>query len=131
MSPQALDDVTCGGAGYRADGSWTPEMPDWVIPHAAAAAAAGGPSMTPAFSATAAAAAAAAAGGGGAQQQPPQRSGIWNGMVHPLTGMRIAGVFWYQGEANTDQPETYACRFPAGGSKAVHSHRHHIYVKLS
>ncbi|GIW78046.1 MAG: hypothetical protein KatS3mg104_3109 [Phycisphaerae bacterium] len=28
-------------------------------------------------------------------------------MIHPLTGLSIAGVIWYQGESNTDNPREY------------------------
>jgi len=38
---------------------------------------------------------------------------LFNGMVHPLLSMRFKAVFWYQGEANSHQPDSYACRFPA------------------
>ena len=38
---------------------------------------------------------------------------LWNGMIHPLVPMRFLGVIWYQGEANDDDPVSYACRFPA------------------
>lgn len=32
---------------------------------------------------------------------------IFNGMVAPFLGLRIAGVVWYQGESNTDSPFAY------------------------
>ena len=38
---------------------------------------------------------------------------LWNGMLHPLLAMRLAGVVWYQGESNSVDPAAYACRFPA------------------
>ena len=34
-------------------------------------------------------------------------------MIHPFSPMRIAGIVWYQGEANYENPSSYACRFPA------------------
>lgn len=34
-------------------------------------------------------------------------SGLYNGMIYPLTNYRIKGVIWYQGEANTSKPEYY------------------------
>lgn len=43
----------------------------------------------------------------------PKPSELWNAMIHPLLPMRFAGVLWYQGEANADDPISYACRFPA------------------
>jgi sialate O-acetylesterase len=36
---------------------------------------------------------------------PP--AALFNGMIHPLTGLRIKGVLWYQGEANAGQPTVY------------------------
>jgi sialate O-acetylesterase len=38
---------------------------------------------------------------------------LWNGMIHPLLPMRLAGALWYQGESNADNATSYACRFPA------------------
>ena len=32
----------------------------------------------------------------------------YNGMIAPLTSFSIAGVLWYQGEANVDAPDCYA-----------------------
>ena len=40
-------------------------------------------------------------------------SKIWNGMIHPFLPMRFKGVVWYQGESNSQNPTSYACRFPA------------------
>jgi sialate O-acetylesterase len=34
-------------------------------------------------------------------------------MIHPLLPMRFSGAIWYQGEANSDDAVSYACRFPA------------------
>lgn len=31
----------------------------------------------------------------------------WNGMVAPLTGIRLRGIAWYQGESNTSRADTY------------------------
>jgi sialate O-acetylesterase len=44
---------------------------------------------------------------------PPKPTELWNAMIHPLLPMRFAGVLWYQGEANANDPVSYACRFPA------------------
>ncbi len=33
---------------------------------------------------------------------------LFNGMIAPLTGLRIKGAVWYQGESNSGQPEVYA-----------------------
>lgn len=32
---------------------------------------------------------------------------LYNGMVHPFLGFTIKGCLWYQGESNTDRPESY------------------------
>lgn len=39
-------------------------------------------------------------------------SNLYNAMVHPFTTTPIAGVIWYQGEANAWNPEEYAVSFP-------------------
>ncbi|RZK76035.1 MAG: sialate O-acetylesterase, partial [Pedobacter sp.] len=41
----------------------------------------------------------------GSSGKPSAPAVLWNAMVHPLAGYRIAGAFWYQGESNT---ETYS-----------------------
>lgn len=40
-------------------------------------------------------------------------TGLFNGMISPLTNYTIKGVLWYQGESNTDKPQEYAELFPA------------------
>jgi sialate O-acetylesterase len=40
-------------------------------------------------------------------------TGLYNGMIAPLTSYTIKGVIWYQGESNTDRPKEYASLFPA------------------
>jgi len=38
----------------------------------------------------------------------PSKPGVvYNSMIAPLLPFRIAGVIWYQGEGNTDSPESY------------------------
>ncbi len=37
---------------------------------------------------------------------------LFNAMINPLIPYSIKGVIWYQGEANTDNPEEYATLFP-------------------
>jgi sialate O-acetylesterase len=49
-------------------------------------------------------------GGGGIGVDSTQ---LWNAMIYPLLPMRFVGVVWYQGEANSDDATSYACRFPA------------------
>ena len=36
---------------------------------------------------------------------------FYNGMIHPLEGYTLKGFLWYQGEANINEPYTYADRF--------------------
>lgn len=33
---------------------------------------------------------------------------LWNGMIAPLTSLKIKGFLWYQGETNTHNPDYYA-----------------------
>jgi sialate O-acetylesterase len=40
-------------------------------------------------------------------------SGLFNGMIMPLTPYAIRGAIWYQGEANTDRPQQYRKLLPA------------------
>jgi sialate O-acetylesterase len=40
-------------------------------------------------------------------------TGLFNGMIAPLTNYSIKGVIWYQGESNTGRPEEYRTLFPA------------------
>jgi sialate O-acetylesterase len=39
--------------------------------------------------------------------------GLYNAMIAPLLNMKIKGVLWYQGEANTYNAKEYAKTFPA------------------
>lgn len=41
------------------------------------------------------------------------QTALYNGMIAPITGYGIRGCLWYQGEANTDAPDSYAKLFPA------------------
>jgi sialate O-acetylesterase len=38
---------------------------------------------------------------------------VYNAMLHPLIPYGCRGIVWYQGEANSDQPELYAASLPA------------------
>lgn len=38
---------------------------------------------------------------------------LFNAMIHPLVPYTMKGAIWYQGEANTGDPEAYAALFPA------------------
>nr|MDA3833404.1 beta galactosidase jelly roll domain-containing protein [Spirochaetales bacterium] len=40
-------------------------------------------------------------------------TGLFNGMIAPLTNYAIKGVIWYQGESNANRPDEYARLFPA------------------
>ena len=40
-------------------------------------------------------------------------TGLFNGMISPLTNYAIKGVVWYQGESNAERPDEYAGLFPA------------------
>lgn len=42
-----------------------------------------------------------------------QPSGLFNGMVAPLTAAAVRGVIWYQGESNVGRSDEYAELFPA------------------
>lgn len=39
-------------------------------------------------------------------------TGLYNGMIAPLTNYAIKGVIWYQGEGNTGKPVEYESLFP-------------------
>lgn len=38
---------------------------------------------------------------------------LYNAMVHPWKGFPVKGILWYQGEANTPDPQLYKKLFPA------------------
>jgi len=44
---------------------------------------------------------------------PTQPGRIYNAMIHPMIPFKIAGAIWYQGEANTGDPENYEQLLPA------------------
>jgi sialate O-acetylesterase len=44
---------------------------------------------------------------------PVEPSVIYNSMIYSLINYKIAGTIWYQGEANTEQPEEYGKLFSA------------------
>lgn len=45
---------------------------------------------------------------------PKKPTTLFNAMIHPLVGLKIQGVLWYQGESNVRrQPEAYSQLFPA------------------
>jgi sialate O-acetylesterase len=44
---------------------------------------------------------------------PNTPAGLFNGMIAPLTPLRVRGVVWYQGEADAARAFTYRTLFPA------------------
>ena len=44
---------------------------------------------------------------------PQMPSVLFNGMIAPLTGYRLKGVIWYQGESNVGRAAQYRSLFPA------------------
>ncbi|MBN1184567.1 MAG: sialate O-acetylesterase [Bacteroidales bacterium] len=40
-------------------------------------------------------------------------TGLFNGMISPMTNYSVKGILWYQGESNTSKPKEYAKLFPA------------------
>ncbi len=44
---------------------------------------------------------------------PIRVAATYNGMIYPITNFNIAGVIWYQGEANVDNASTYEPLFAA------------------
>lgn len=38
---------------------------------------------------------------------------LYNSMIHPFRGLAVKGILWYQGEANSPNPELYRKMFPA------------------
>lgn len=41
------------------------------------------------------------------------RAELYNAMIHPLRGITLKGILWYQGESNAKDPVSYARLFPA------------------
>jgi len=48
-----------------------------------------------------------------AAKGPGDGSQLYNAMIVPILPMTIFGATWYQGEANSGNPNGYACSFPA------------------
>ncbi len=44
---------------------------------------------------------------------PSTPAGLFNGMIAPLTPLRVRGVIWYQGESDAPRAATYRKLFPA------------------
>lgn len=43
--------------------------------------------------------------------KPHEYATLWNAMIYPLVGYKIAGAFWYQGESNVDTYSSYSRLF--------------------
>jgi len=52
-------------------------------------------------------------GGGGGISMQNEPTGLYNTMIAPMIDYPIKGILWYQGEANSGQPEKYKVLLPA------------------
>jgi len=65
---------------------------------------------------------------------PVEPSVIYNAMLYPLVKYKIAGAIWYQGEANTGEPEDYGKLFTGmiqGWRDAFHSDLPFYFVQIA
>jgi len=65
---------------------------------------------------------------------PVEPSDIYNAMLYPLVKYKIAGAIWYQGEANTGEPEDYGKLFTGmiqGWRDAFHSDLPFYFVQIA
>lgn len=65
---------------------------------------------------------------------PVEPSVIYNSMLHPLVNYKIAGAIWYQGEANTGEPEAYGKLFAGminGWRKAFNADFPFYFVQIA
>ncbi len=65
---------------------------------------------------------------------PSASSLLYNGMVAPVAAYRMAGVLWYQGEANVDYPQDYGALFTgliSGWREAFHQKLPFYYVQIA
>lgn len=65
---------------------------------------------------------------------PVEPSVIFNAMLYPLLNYKIAGAIWYQGEANTGEPEDYGKLFVGmiqGWRDAFHSDFPFYFVQIA
>lgn len=59
---------------------------------------------------------------------------LYNGMIAPLTGLKLAGVLWYQGESNTGNAAQYRRTFPGmieAWRKAFNAELPFYYVQIA
>ncbi|MBS1604666.1 MAG: sialate O-acetylesterase [Bacteroidetes bacterium] len=65
---------------------------------------------------------------------PVAGSVIYNAMIYPLRKYRLAGVIWYQGESNNEEPEDYGRLFTAmikGWREASQQELPFYYVQIA
>jgi sialate O-acetylesterase len=65
---------------------------------------------------------------------PVEPSVIYNSMLYPLVNYKIAGAIWYQGEANTGEPQNYGKLFEGmitGWRKAFHNDFPFYFVQIA
>ena len=65
---------------------------------------------------------------------PVEPSVIYNAMLYPLVNYKIAGAIWYQGEANTGEPEDYGKLFVGmiqGWRDAFHNDFPFYFVQIA
>lgn len=65
---------------------------------------------------------------------PVEPSVIYNSMLYPLVNYRIAGAIWYQGEANTGEPQNYSKLFEGlitGWRKAFNNDFPFYFVQIA
>jgi len=65
---------------------------------------------------------------------PVEPSVIYNSMLYPLVNYKIAGTIWYQGEANTGEPQNYGKLFEGlitGWRKAFKSDIPFYFVQIA
>lgn len=68
----------------------------------------------------------------GAGWTPTASSSLYNAMIYPIVNYTIAGVAWYQGEANNERASDYGVMFDAmirGWRNAFHRYLPFILYK--
>lgn len=65
---------------------------------------------------------------------PTANSSLYNAMIHPIINYTIAGVVWYQGEANNERHQDYGVMFDAmirGWRNAFHHYLPFYFVQIT
>lgn len=65
---------------------------------------------------------------------PTANSSLYNAMIHPIINYTIAGVIWYQGEANNERAADYGVMFDAmirGWRNAFHRYLPFYFVQIA